>query len=396
MLERALRLLDRLESSGSADDGAMRRVLELRVASLAMDFGDYERAEAGFHHVERDSRASASESVRAIYGQAELARTRGEHELAIRRFIEGSVLARRHHFDHALARGLVGRANVELQRSQYPRAVEVLTEAKALVEALGDPALAAEVVWLMGELARGRGDVERAERMFRDALGRFTRFDDRRGMAHAHAKLAVTSRMRDDLNDAAQHYRVALDHYRSLGLRREVAHQLNGLGDVARFRKDGSLASENYRRAVDIFHTMGLASDAALALTNLGLVALENKQFAEAEESFRRALKIARKIDNPYLTIGIELNFALLLAQAGQTEESQMRLHDGLARAQRAQLVDPDYARPIEALADVHRDVGDVDAARALYRYALDMWTELSRGADQQRVEAQLKALDGT
>jgi serine/threonine protein kinase/tetratricopeptide (TPR) repeat protein len=395
-IDRALRLLEEHAADVPlTDQAAARRPLLLRQARLAMIQGQYTRAAGGFGEVEADPGASDEERIRATYGKAKLARTRGLFADASEHFSRGVALARTIRRPALLAYGLMGLADVQMQRGLPDEATELLDQARPVADAAQSPSMLAKIAWYEGELARASGDVDAAERHFRDALTRYQALDHRRGAADCLAKLAVVARMRADFDRAVEHYQAALRHYKSLGQRREVGHQYNGLGDIARYRHDLPLASEHYRRAVDIFQALTLNLDAALALTNLGLVALASSRFLEAEDALRRALKNVRRLDaSPYLLIGITLNLAQLLTQTHRVDEALPLLDEGCALLQNTQLVDPDYARPLEAIADhLSADPSAHPRALALYHLAISQWQELGRTDDLRRATARLEAI---
>lgn len=405
LAERALRLIDASTSGTStsptdtttelpADQARLQRPLLLRLARLEMIQGQYARALTHFAAIETDLSASAEERVRATFGLGKIARTRAQLTESFSHFARGVELSKSLARPDLIAYGLMGLADVETQRGHHAEARQLLSEAAPIAASIAasHPTMSAKIAWYEGELDRASGDTDAAAPHFLDALQRYQALDHRRGVADCYAKLAVIARMRADFDRAIEYYQAALRDYKTLGQRREVGHQYNGLGDIARFRGDQPLAEEHYRRAVDIFQALGLSLDAALGLTNLGLIALETFRYAEAEDALRRALKSARRIDVPYLLIGIVLNLALLLTRTKRLDEALPLLDEGLTLMDLAQMVDPDFIQPLESLADHLRDTTP-DRARALYTRAANLWAELGRADDAERANARLRAL---
>jgi tetratricopeptide (TPR) repeat protein len=161
---------------------------------------------------------------------------------------------------------------------------------------------------------------------------------------------------------------------------------------VARFRGDLALATEHYRRAVDIFQSLQLPYDSAIALTNLGLAALQTGHADEARDAMERALRMSERIDYAYLSLGIQLNLAHVLAVLGEERASNEMLEKALALADQVELIDPDYALPLEKLGDLKAASGKGAEAGALYERAAEMWKELGRTADTARTEARRRA----
>jgi tetratricopeptide (TPR) repeat protein len=407
-IERALRLLSSADATtdasatptapimalpADADLAAARRPLLLRQARLATAQGQYALAATSLSAIEADPEASAEERVRATYGKAKLARTHAQLSDASDYFSRGVALARTLHSPPLLAYGLMGLADVQMQRGASDDAAALLAQAQA--SATSSPPLLAKIAWYQGELARACGDIDAAERHLSDALNRYQALDHRRGAADCLAKLAFTARMAADFDRAVERYQAALRLYKSLGQRRDVGHQYNGLGDVARFRGDLPLASDHYRRASDIFQALGLSLDAALALTNLGLVALASRRFPEAEDALRRALHNARRLDaSPYLLIGVTLHLALLLAQTDRLPDALPLLDEACALLTQTHLVDPDFAKPLEALATLLAPLPAMrPRALTLCHLAASLWRELDRADDLARAQALLASL---
>jgi tetratricopeptide (TPR) repeat protein len=377
-LERALSLLDD-EALADADSRALRRSIRLRIAPLSVGFGNYAVAQEHYRSIAEDVEAPLEERVPAVYGQASVAWVQGALDTALALYERGIALAGELDESSLLSKGLLGLASIESHRGNNDRSEELAGRALIYARSGSDPREVAEVFWFMGDLARGRGDFTEAEGMFRQAMARFEQHDQPLGIAKCHAKLAVISRQRNDLDNAVEHYRTALKIYRQHGGRRGVAHQLNGLGDIARFRGDYPLATEHYRRAVDIFQSLRLPFDTALALTNLSLVARDSGNLVESEDALRRALKVAERVGFAYLVLGIKLNLAHVLTLAERLDEANVNLAEALALADETELVDPDYARPLEEIARLKAEAGQTTEADALMERARAMWTELGR-----------------
>lgn len=392
---RCLRILDDLpEQPDNAP--AQRRSIHLRIGLLSVGFGEFESAAGAFRRVTADPGASAVERIVSELGLADLAWMQGRFDDAEQAAQSALELARE--LDHAEGRALRGRALLALarvawHRGRLPRTEALVREAQQLMDDTDLAEHRAEVLWFMADLARGRGELAQAEELFQQSLGHFKALNHQRGIAKCEAKLAVTARMRNELDRAARRYRRALQIYERLGARRGVAHQLNGLGDVARFRGDTALATDHYRRAVEIFQQIGVPFDAAIALTNLGVVARDAGQFDAAEDAFQRALTVCEAVGYPYLILGVKLNLALNDALSGREERSRRLVEESLTLTAEVDLVDPDYAHPLERIGDLRRESGRIEEAETLYGHALTMWRELGRSTDAERVLAHLESM---
>lgn len=394
--QRSLDLLDDLPEP-PADAAEQRRDINLRTALLSLGFGEFDRARDAFQRVLDDAETPADSRISALYGLADLAWMQGRFDDADTWARQGLDCARDLEIPDAptlQGRGLLSLARVAWHRGRTERTEALVHEALDLVQTTDNDDQRAEVLWFQADIARGRGDIARAEELFQEALALFRSLNHQRGIAKCQAKLAVTARMRNDLDAAARRYRRALHIYERLGARRGVAHQLNGLGDVARFRGDLALAADHYRRAVEMFQQIGVPFDAAIALTNLGVVARDSENHAAAADAFERALQVCEAIGYPYLILGVKLNLALGLALAGDRARADQLLAESIHLTSEVELVDPDYALPLERMADLKRADGAPEDAAPLYALALAMWQDLGREEDVARVQARMAEAD--
>ena len=389
LLRRALELVDELDEP--EDAGPTRRRLSLRIAALLVGVGAYGEADAYFRTVEEDAETDPRESTLAVFGRAKIARILGNFDEAEARYVSGTGQAFELDDHELVARGKIGLARVAWHRGENERASELAEQALDYAVRGEVEAQVPEAEWLLADLARSRGDLDEAEDLFQAAFERFDAQDDALGIAKCLAMLAVVARSLGELSRAESRYHRAQKIYAEHGDRKGVAHQLNGLGDVARFRGDYEAAATSYRRAVDIFQSLRLPYDAALALTNLGLVARDSGQSFEAEDAFRRALVVSERVGFAYLTIGVGLNLAHVLALQGRDQESDQVLVQALELADEADLVDPDYAAPLEALGDLRAASGRHRESAVLLQRARDMWSELGRESDIRRVDERIR-----
>lgn len=377
LMERALRLYE-ANPTLAPDAGAQKRELLSRMAGLAMGFGQYDRAMDCFLRVIADPETPLAEQLSARLGEAELLWMRGDLEQSL-----NSAKALLREAEDSDEPEIVIRAWLALAKLYWHRGdIALAEEALAVVPSLlpsDEHPQRAEYLWILADVERSKGRLDDAYQLFKEALELYVQHDNARGIAKCEAKMAVIARMSGDLEVATSHYRRALDLYASLGARRGVAHQLNGLGDIARFRQDLDLASEQYRRAVDIFQAIGVPVDAAIALTNLGIVARESRKYDLSEDAFKRALKVSQRVGFSYLILGVKLNYALLLAESGEREAAEAMAAEALEMSAVVELVDPDFAAPMELLA---KSLGNTELGEALDKRAKAMWAELNRRPD--------------
>lgn len=393
-LRRAVSVLT--DSDDPDVDASLRVALTLRLGTMRVGLGEYREAEANFIKVESEAAATARQRVLAAFGRARIHRILGEFEVAREQYESALRTARSLDDGEIVARGSLGLARVAWHAGDMDQARTLAERALALAGSTPNAAyLEPEATWLLGDVARSVGDTDRAISAFNEALEVFQANDRRAGIAKCHARLGIVYRSIGQLEPSAENYERARALYVGLGDRKGVAHQLNGLGDVARFSGEFARAADLYRRAGDIFQSLALPYDTALALANLGLVAMESGRFTEAENAFRRGAAVAEGVGYAYLSIGIGLNLAFVLAQLGRDDEAKEALERSLSLADSSELVDPDFARPLERLADTFSHSGHRQDARRMLERARSMWHDLGREEDSTRIAKQLEALVG-
>jgi len=249
----------------------------------------------------------------------------------------------------------------------------------------------ADAFWFLGDVARLTGDLEEAEAHFKSAQAHFETNEKPGGVARCLYGLALLARGTGDLESAERLYNQAYETLEPLGVLRGLGHCLNGLGEVARFRNRLTEARSYYKRAVDIYQSAGLTPDATVSLTNLGIVARDLGDLEAAKSAMERALTVAEAADYKYLTLGIAFNLSWVYALLNDTDRSRQLLDEYSERSQRTGLVDPDFARPLEGIAGLLERAGRTQEARKLYQQAQEMWEELNRERDANRVAALLR-----
>lgn len=296
---------------------------------------------------------------------------------------------------------------------------------KALAETqkAGDQLLTAFNLNMLGDFAYRRGELERAEQDYDQALNIEQHSPAvSLNLANSLTGLGNVAQARDDLTKAEKCHLQAMEVRQRLapgGI--DVASSLNNLGNVAESRGDLKKAEDYHRRALAIRTRLVPGSVYhATSLLNLGVIAFDQADFGSARSFFLQALPIAQKhapggpgvaaIFNNLAVIAIERGelsaAALYNREALQIEEklapggldvaqSLANLGDvaqrqgNLAKAERYQRraltiqsrVAPDglgVAATSENLASLARDQGDFPTAEKYYRNALEIREKLA------------------
>lgn len=387
--KRYLRLCGRVDAENSSELPSPATV-RVRVGELQEALGRYEEGAETLRGLVDTSQVPDSDvTLRATLALGSIALKQGQALEAERLFEltnEATAVSGKWR-----SRALLGLAKVhwhfgkaDLARTRGREALDVASQEN---DGLGQ----ADAFWFLGDVGRLTGELEEAERYFRSAQTQFEAINKPGGVARSLYGLALLARGTGDLESAEILYNQAYATLEPLGVLRGLGHCLNGLGEVARFRNRLTEARSYYKRAVDIYQSAGLTPDATVSLTNLGIVARDLGDLDAAKSAMERALTVAEAADYKYLTLGIAFNLSWVYALLNETDRSRQLLDEYSERCQRTGLVDPDFARPLEGIAGLLDRAGQTQQARKLYQQAQEMWEELNRERDADRVAALLR-----
>lgn len=163
----------------------------------------------------------------------------------------------------------------------------------------GDERRAAHSLWGLGEVARLRGELDRAEADYLAALGLSEAAEDPGGIGNARRGLAEVAQLRRDAEGAEEHYSAAMDAYREGGFTGRMIYVERGLGRVAMLRGDFALAAERFGAALEASRAEKDGYGGAFALLGLGDAALGADDADGAESRYREAMALFETAGDP-------------------------------------------------------------------------------------------------
>lgn len=180
-----------------------------------------------------------------------------------------------------------------------------------------------DVARLRGDAARRRGDLEAAERRYREGLEVMCDLDDRSGEARCLEDLGTVALDRGDLDDAEEYYRRSLDCRREADDDHGAARARHRLGRVARERGDWESARDYFRAASESLLEIAAGHDALGALDDLVEALERTGRDDEAVEACAVAIGIADELDRPAAARRFRVRYATLSGRsaAAGTEE---------------------------------------------------------------------------
>jgi serine/threonine protein kinase/tetratricopeptide (TPR) repeat protein len=234
-----------------------------------------------------------------------------------------------------------------------------------------------------GLMAENRGDMAKAESLYREASRIFTL---RLGEESSENALAINN-IGCALKDLRRFDDSRALHERSLAIRtklfgpahRDVAMSLRNLGTLARAEKKWDLAADFYKQALDAAATAPAMDPVVMSIrTNMCKLANEQGHLDEAERLTREDLTATVQVygEDSAAPIGLHQLLAGILAQQHRWDEALASDEQALNLAQRHMPADhPMLARCRWNLAQHLYDAGRYEPAEPALRAAIDAYT---------------------
>jgi CHAT domain-containing protein/Tfp pilus assembly protein PilF len=252
--------------------------------------------------------------------------------------------------------------------------------------------LASDSVRRAGNAAQGRGGVDAALTLWREALRRSTAIRDTAGMAAALGNVGAGMYRLSELDSAE----ALLDRARTLaevvGDRRTAVNALNTLGSVAKDRGDLRRAQVMYSRALDLRSRIGDMRGAAADHNNLGLLSAELGEIDDARTHYEEALSLSRRHGHDEPAAAALLNIGNAAGMEGEYVEAARRYGEALA-IYRTSGNEADAALVLHNLGLLALRRGDYATAKARLTEALAVFRRVGTAADMVLVRRDLASV---
>jgi CHAT domain-containing protein/tetratricopeptide (TPR) repeat protein len=270
--------------------------------------------------------------------------------------------------------------NTYLEAAEYHRADSLLQQLLPAIKLANDPELEAEAAHLSGYINMERGDREKAQADFRQALELTTRQlpSGHPAIAQAHNDLGHYFFTVRRLDSAWQHHQTALAiRQQQYGPSHpKVADSFNNLGNVWQLAGQPQQALSLYEQAMHIRRQYAREEplDYAAALNNLGNAYLSLGRLRQATAVFQQSLQIRRRLLEPeHPSIGKTLqNLGIVFLEAGRLDSAE---YYNLAALDNARMNfaegHPQFANLYENLGNCYLQMRQLDEAEKWYRQAL-------------------------
>jgi tetratricopeptide (TPR) repeat protein len=232
----------------------------------------------------------------------------------------------------------------DLEEVWLQRILTVYTE-------LGERAVMAGCWGVLGDLARNRGDYDKAEALYQQSLAVRTELGNRAGMAATWASLGYIALNRGDYNKAEYLYNRSLAVRTELGDRAEIAATWASLGDIASNQGDYDKAEALYNRSLAVRTELGNRATMATCWGCLGENELLRGNLEAAETWLKKALPVIEEIQLPNKIAELNWDFARLYRAKG--DEPTAQAHYAISHVLYTKLGAKGYLERIEKEWDV-------------------------------------------
>ncbi len=257
----------------------------------------------------------------------------GQRELARRRY--ESVLYLLRDGDGPTASAVLRRvARTYIDDGQFDAAIDVAAAAHAVAEALGEDSEIAHAINMTATAHWQRGDLESAERLYRDARVVAVRARDERLQAMIAQNLGTIANMRGDLAGALEHYGASLATYRALGdADQYLGLVLNNMGMAFAHLEQWEQAETTFDEALLHCESMGDAASRRMVQVNLTSMWIARRDFLRAEELCRAVLPAAVEADDQRALGETYKHLGIIARTHGRHGEAEERLADAYTNA---------------------------------------------------------------
>ena len=327
-----------VQASRDLDDPGRTARASLDLSQVSQQTGRHEAALAAAEEAaaiyrsldDREGEAGALDQVGMAHQRA------GRSRAALAYADEARLLYRETADRHGAADALSHSGIASWQLGRYPEAMDRLHDALSLYQGAGDRRGQAKTLNNLGRMHLYRGYHRDALDCYQKSLKIFTEIGAVQSQAIVYHNIGAVHHYKGSYEEGLAAYQRALAIYRDIGDLRNEADVLNGMGAIYQSAECYDEALIYHQKAQSIAEEIGDLSQRAIAFRGLAGVRRGCGQYGEAFEHYQTALRLAREIGDPY-----------------------------------------EEAKILEGIAEATLSTRRPDAARILFRQALDIFERL-------------------
>jgi tetratricopeptide (TPR) repeat protein len=251
---------------------------------------------------------------------------------------------------------------------------------------IGDRAGMATSWGVLGDIARNRGDYDKAEALYNQSLAVRTEIGDRAGMASSWGVLGNIARNRGDYDKAEALYNQCLAVETELGDRAEMASSWGVLGGIASNRGDYDKAESLYNQSLAVHTELGDRAGMASSWGVLGDIARNRGDYDKAESLYNQSLAVRTELGD---RAGMATSWGCLgetELRRGNLDAAETWLKKALTAMEDLQMT-WHIAETNWDLAQLYRAQGDEPQAQQHYSIAHNLFIKLGAKGDLEKIE---------
>jgi tetratricopeptide (TPR) repeat protein len=281
-------------------------------------------------------------------------------------------------------RGLLG--DIARKRGDYDKAETLYDQSLAVYTEFGDQAEMAYCWSGLGYIARKLGDYYKAEALYKQSLAVHTEFADRARMASCWTSLGYIASKRGDYDRAETLYNQSLAVYNESGDQAGIAISWGLLGDTALKRDDYGRAEALYEQSLAVRTKLGDRARMATCWGGLGDIARKLGDYERAEALYKQSLAVRTKLGD---RAGMATSWGCLGENEfvrGNLEAAKTWLKKALPVFEELQV--PDSLAELNwDLAQLYRAKGNEQIAQEHYATSYALYTKLGAKGELERIE---------
>jgi tetratricopeptide (TPR) repeat protein len=262
----------------------------------------------------------------------------------------------------ARIKALAGVGFLAVDQGDLDRAEAAADEGLELSTQAGSSSLGtADFKNILGELARLRGEHQRAARLVQDSLALHQEAGDKLGIAWSLGNLANVAGDRGDHERAKQLYEEGLALSRRLGSAELLGAYLISLGSESLLEGEPERTIALNEEAAELFRKRGRRGGLQHILDNLGRATLLRGDYERAETLHKESLRVSQDLGDKLIASDSLEGLACTAGAQGEAERSAILFGaaEGLREAEGYQQAPRDRSLREPYLAAAHAQVGE-------------------------------------
>jgi class 3 adenylate cyclase/tetratricopeptide (TPR) repeat protein len=268
---------------------------------------------------------------RIFLALGKLCRLKGDYSAAMQSLSQAREVLEILGDQRGMGEASVAMGQVCWQQGEYAAAKQQLEAGLVLARASHDAANVSLAFMNLGVVAKRQGNYAEARALTAESLSILRQIGDRRGVAVLLNNQGLIASQQGDLAAARALHEESLQEMRAMGDRRGVAAAVNNLGNVAFEQEDYVAAAALYTETLELRRTIGDRWGIATSLNNLGVVALVRGEYAAAQELLAESLIHRREMGDKQGVALVQCNFGHAALLQGDHRAARTLLAESFA-----------------------------------------------------------------